>query len=402
MTSEGAVAPTADVWSGRPTRALIDLDALARNVAAIRKHAAGRPLLAVVKANAYGHGAVHCAAAALRAGASYLGVYTVQEGIVLRRAGIDAPILIFGPFQRSEAADIVQHGLRPTITNLTAAEYIVAAQPSSPVPYHFKIDTGLTRAGASPVDAISLLRRLSGYPALTPEGVFTHFACADEPHRPENGQQLRSFLASCEALESEGFHFRIRHAANSAASLTMPEAHFDMLRCGLGIYGCYPSPATAGEVPLSPVMSLVSRIVRVSMPRAGTGVGYGHEYLCRDRSRIALVPVGYGDGLPRSLGCGNGRVLVRGRAVPIVGRVSMDQITVDVTDVPAANLGDEVVVIGHQHDAVQTADEVASRAGTINYEILCRVMPRVPRAYLRGGEVVAVADLISAEDTIQP
>ncbi|HLJ65920.1 MAG TPA: alanine racemase [Chloroflexota bacterium] len=383
----------------RVTRAYVDLDAIEANVRVMRSLAPRSQYLAVVKANGYGHGAVLVAAAALRGGADRLGVYTVQEGAQLRRAGVEAPILVFGAFGRYEATEIVRYHLTPTISRPEQAEWLQAASPSIPIPYHFKIDTGLTRAGVLPAEAPALIRSLSSFPCLVPEGIFTHFACADEPQRPENARQLATFLATVESLAAEGLAFPLKHAAASAATMAMPESHLDMVRCGISTYGCNPSRLAAANVRLTPALTLRSEIVRVTSLPAGTGVGYGHDFHCSAGTRIALVPLGYGDGLPRSFGCGNGCVLLRGESVRVVGRVSMDQITVDVTDLPHAEVGDEITVIGGQGERFQTAEDVADQCGTINYEVLTRLMPRVPRVYHAEGEVVAVADLLDGSST---
>lgn len=369
-------------WEGRTTRAVVDLDAMAANVRALRRVATGCRLMTVVKANGYGHGSIETARTALAAGADWLGVYTVGEGESLRGHGIDAPILVFGPFSVAEARRLVEHRLTPTIVDLEGAEAVQQAAGARRIPFHLKIDTGLIRAGVPDCEALSLMQALRRYPALQPEGIYTHFACADEIDKTAVERQLECFLEVSRQLEAGGFSFSIRHAANSAATLDYADTHLDMVRCGIATYGCYPSRTVSRTVGLRPALTLLSTVARLRSVPTGAGVGYGHEFRTTRQSTIALVPLGYGDGLPRLLGLSAGSVIVRGKFAKIVGRVSMDQITVDVTDVPGVCRGDAVVVIGAMGDIRQTADDLAEYAGTISYEILSGIMPRVPRVYL--------------------
>jgi alanine racemase len=375
----------------------VNLDAIAGNVQSLCRLAAGAQLMAVVKANGYGHGALAVGKAALEAGATWLGVYTVEEGGVLRQGGIEAPILVFGPFEPGEAADIWRWNLTPTVTSLAAAEALQRMAAGRRLRFHLKLDTGLARAGVCPSEAIPLVNALRRFPALEPQGVYTHFASADEAFKEPTRDQLRIFLATASGLAEAGFNFPLKHAANSAATLDMPETHLDMVRTGIGMYGCYPSSDVRRTADLQPALRLLSAVSRVHGVPAGTGVGYGHEFRCCRDSTIALVPIGYGDGLPRSLGHGSGRVIIRGTCAPIVGRVSMDQITVDVTDVPEVYVGDPVTLIGQDRDAVQTADDVAAQAGTISYDIVTGLLPRVPRLYRRDSSrgMVGVMQLTS-------
>lgn len=365
----------------RHTRAIVELDRLEANVRALCRLANPSDVMVVVKANAYGHGAVPVAKAALAAGASWLGVYTVEEGAELRAAGLKCPILVFGPFTEQEAERLVNTELTPTITTPVAGEWLARAAQERPVRFHLKIDTGLHRSGVAPEDAPSLLGRLARFPRLIPEGIYTHFASADEPDSSVTERQLRCFLEVTGRLRADGFTFRLRHAANSAAALAFPESRLSLVRCGIATYGYDPTPDRTSGVPLQPVLSLVSRVTRVHDIKPDEGVGYGHEFRATRSSRIVLAPVGYGDGLPRALGNGRGRVILRSRLAPIVGRVSMDQITIDATNVPEVTLDDPVVIIGSEGAVTQTAEDVALQAGTIGYEILTRLMPRVSRVY---------------------
>lgn len=375
-------------WTGRSTRAVVDLDAIAHNVRGIRRLIGNAELITVVKADGYGHGAVPIARTALANGASRLAVYTAGEGAALRRSGISAPILVFGPYGNDEARTIWEHSLTPTVTSLAAAELLQREAAGRRLPFHLEVDTGLTRAGALPEEALPLMRSVERLQCLYAEGIYTHFARADERDESSSEAQLELFLLTIDQLSEAGFRFSIRHAANSAATLALPPSRLNAVRAGISTYGCYPSDEVPRAVALRPALSLVSGVARLTRIPIGAGVGYGHEFRATRESLIALVPIGYGDGLPRQLGLGQGRVLVRGKLVPIVGRVSMDQITVDVTEVADVSVGDEVTVIGRQGAAEQSAADVGKQAGTISYDILTGLLPRVPRLYTSAGSVV--------------
>jgi len=378
-------------WTGRVTRAEIDLDAIAFNVRSLCALLSSAELMAVVKGNAYGHGAVAVAHTALEHGATRLGVYTMAEGVELRRAGIRCPILVFGPFQWDEARDACLYDLTPTINSIAAGEMLQRYATDRPIRFHVKIDTGLHRSGVTASDAADLLGGLQQFPALQREGLYTHFACADEPSRDCTSAQLALFLRTAHELETAGFSFPLKHAANSAATLSRPDTHLGLVRTGISLYGYYPSSEIPPTAPLRPALSLHSQVARVHTIATGEGVGYGFAFVARRRTCIALAPVGYGDGLPRSLGNGRGTVLVHGAAVPIMGRVSMDQITVDVTDIGDVVAGDEVVLIGAQGEGLQDAAQLAAQADTISYDILTGLLPRVPRRYAGDPRLVARA-----------
>jgi len=350
--------------------------------------------MAVVKGDAYGHGAGAVAQVALESGATSLGVFTVSEGCALRAAGIHAPILVFGPIYPAEVDALFTNRLTPTISSMAMAELVLGCAHGRSLPFHVEVDTGMTRGGVSVESVIPLVRRLDGRDELELEGVYTHFAGADYPDEPSAGQQLAVFREVVENIRSQRIAIPVVHAANSSAALHFPEARFAMVRAGIALYGYHPH--VAGDVcpPLKPALSLLSGVSRVSHVAAGTGVGYGDTFRCERDSTVALIPVGYADGLHRTLGNGRGEVLIGGKRVPIVGRVSMDQITVDVTDIGDVQVGDEVVLIGSQAGIDQTADDVAAQAGTISYEVLTSLLPRVPRLYSRWG---VVTDSHSAE-----
>jgi alanine racemase len=382
---------SSDPWQGRPLWAEIDLDALADNVRLLKSQANGAALMAVVKANAYGHGAVAVARAALAAGADRLGVICVDEGEQLRRAGITAPILVMGHAPLEEAQRLVDLSLTPSVVSDQAALALarLASERGIEMPVHLKVDTGLNRYGLPPSEAADLGRWLRDLAGLQVEGLFTHFASADEVDKSYTIEQYRLFLSVAEQLN----WVPIRHVSNTAALLDIPDMSLEMVRPGLGIYGCYPSIHVKRNLPLRPVLSLKGRLVRLTPIAPGEPVSYGRTWRASRPSLIGLVMCGYADGLPRVLS-NRGSVLVRGRRAPIVGRVCMDMCMVDVSDVPDVAVGDEVVIIGRQGEQEISADELAELCDTASYEILCGISARVPRLYLRQGRVVSKQTLV--------
>jgi alanine racemase len=384
------------------TRAVVNLDAIASNVHALRRHANSPQVMAIVKANGYGHGAVMTARAAVRAGAAWLGVYSVVEGLVLRDAGITTPVLVLGPFTAQDARELTVNDLTPTITSLESAGFLQAASENVPVPIHVKLDTGLQRAGVAAIDALDFVRALDRFPSLRVQGLFTHFAASDEADKTATYEQMERFRDAAWALNNAGYRIPIHHTANTGALLDLPETHLSLVRTGIGLYGYYPSDAVSRPIALTPALRLLSRVTRIHDVPIGAGVGYGFEHRCAIASRIALAPLGYGDGLPRMLGNSRGRVIIRGQLAPIVGRVSMDQITIDVTNIPDVQMGNDVTVIGTDGIETQTADDVAAMAGTISYDILTGLLPRIPRVYIEAGKEVGVMSYRSGPFVTQP
>ena len=374
-----------DQTSGdRPLRAAwaeVDLTAIRENVAEIVRIAAPANVMAVVKADGYGHGSVAVARAAVDAGATWLGVALVQEGLVLRAAGVSAPILVLSEPSLSAFGAIVEHDLTPTVFSAAAIDALadaVAGSGSEPVGVHLKVDTGLHRVGANPVDVLPLARQIVSQPGLRLDAVWTHLATADEPDSPFVGTQLVVFKAVLDQLESEGLKPPLRHAANSAGLLAFPAAHFDVVRVGISIYGIYPSTELRDRAALRPALSLKARVTFVRHLDAGERVSYGLRYVLESPSTIATIPIGYGDGVPRNFSAVGGEVLVRGKRRRIAGTVTMDHLMIDMGSDPV-DVGDEVVLIGRQGDEEITADEWADRLGTIVNEVVCRIGPRVQR-----------------------
>jgi alanine racemase len=375
-----------------PVWAIVDLDAIAHNIAAIKRHVGDRVIvMAVVKANAYGHGAEPVARMALESGASWLAVNRVNEGVALRRAGIQAPILVMGYTPAAGAMTAVAHDLRLTVTSAALAESLSAAanRAGKTAPIHIKIDTGMGRFGLLPDHALDFVRELRALSGLKLEGAFTHFAVADLVDKNYTHQQFGAFLEALGELESAGIHVPVRHVANSAATLDLPEMHLDAVRPGIAIYGLHPSGEVQPALPLRPALTLKSRVGRTCTLPLGSSISYGRTFVTQRPTPVALVPVGYGDGYLR-LNSNRGAVLIHGQRAPIRGRVCMDQFVVEISGIQDVHLDDEVVLIGHQGDDRLTAEEVASWGETINYEVVTQLMPRVPRVYVRGGEIVSV------------
>jgi alanine racemase len=378
-------------WQEGRVWAEIDLDALAHNVRILKSQAKGAALLAVVKANAYGHGAVAMARAAVAAGADRLGVICVDEGEQLRRAGITAPILVMGHTPAAEARRLVDLSLTPSVVSREVALALarVASERGSEVAVHLKVDTGLNRYGLPPSEAVDLGRWLRDLAGVQVEGLFTHFASADEGDKSHALEQHKLFLSVAEQLD----WVPIRHVSNTATLLDLPDMSLEMVRPGLGIYGCYPSAQVNRSLPLRPALSLKSRVARLNSLAPGESVSYGRTWRASRPSLIGLVLCGYADGLPRALS-NRGSVLVRGQRAPIVGRVCMDMCMVDLSDIPDVAVDDEVVIIGRQGEEEISADEVAELCGTISYEILCGISARVSRLYLRQGRIVSRQTLV--------
>ncbi len=370
---------------GRPTWVEVDLDALRFNLRAVRRCVGPSVgVLAVVKANAYGHGAVPCARTLAAAGASALGVATVEEGAELRGAGIRVPVVVFGLAQTEEAPAVVRNRLQPTVVLPAQARALSRAATAARrrVSVHLKVDTGMGRIGVRPEAAGALARTLRRLPGVEVAGVFTHFAHADGRDRGLMRDQQARLETAAAAVRAVWPRVRV-HAANSAAVIEAPATHYDLVRPGLMLYGLYPAPRLRGLVALRPVLRWVTRIIQVKTVPAGTGLSYGHTFVTRRPSRIATLPVGYADGLDRALS-NRGRVLIGGRACPLVGRVCMDMCLADVTELPRAAVGDPAVLIGRQGRVGIGADELAAALGTISYEVLCAIGARVRRTY-RGG-----------------
>ncbi len=370
----------------RPTWAEISLPALKHNYLTIRNHlSAPAQLMAVVKANAYGHGAVECARALESINADWFGVALVEEGIELRLAGISRPIFCLGGFWRGQADDVIERDLTVAIYRLDQVEELNsrAVALGRTVNYHLKVDTGMGRLGIRLDDLAEFARGLGQYSAARLDGVMTHFAAADSDTPDYTERQVARYEDAVEILRDLGFSPSWRHLANSAGIHAYPRSHGDLARVGAAMYGLTRDVLSPNFPPfdLRPVMSLHSRVVMLKTVPPGTALGYGLTFTTARESRIATLPIGYADGLRRSLS-NNGRVLTHGHYAPIVGRVSMDLTIIDVTDVPGAELGDEVILIGEQNGQRIFAEDLAEQIGTISYEIVTGISARAPRVYI--------------------
>lgn len=373
---------------GRWAWAEIDRDALDHNVRLLREVSAPADVWAVVKADGYGHGAVLVAETALRAGAVGLCVALVDEGLRLRAAGIDAPILLLSEQPIDRIADLIAHRLTPTVYTPPFVDALVAAT-DGPVAVHLNVDTGMQRVGLRHDDVGPMTERLLTA-AVVVDGVFTHLACADEPDAPSNALQLERFDAALAVLADEGVPIAAVHAANSAAAIAIPESRRSFVRAGIAIYGISPGSGVDHLcADLRPVMRLVARVSHVKRVDAGSSISYGWRHRFDRATTVATVPIGYADGVPRRLGTLPDRsgadVLIGGRRCPIVGVVTMDQFMVDVGDATIA-VGDEVVLLGEQGDDRIRAADWADRLGTIGYEVVCAIGARVPRVVRGGGK----------------
>jgi alanine racemase len=386
-----------DLSEYRPTRAEISLDALAANLETIRRRVGGRAILGVVKADAYGHGALPVARALQGAGIEHLAVALLEEAVELRSGGITTPILVMGALEPSQMQAVSRCEVTPALFRLDQLEAfdLAAASGGRQLPYHLKVDTGMGRLGVPWRTAPQFLQDARRYSHLELQGIFTHLACADDPQHPLTSVQLERFQGILDLARSAGHQPRACHLANSAAVLDRPPAWLGMVRPGLLLYGYQPS-SQLGGLDLQAVMKVTSQIVYLKELSPGDSVGYGATLTVARPSRIATIAMGYDDGVRRSLS-NRGHFLVRGLRAPIVGRVSMDLTTLDVTDLPGVGIGDEAVFIGAQAGAFQGAEQVAEEAGTIPWEILCGIGSRVPRVYLRDRRVVEVRSRFGAQ-----
>jgi alanine racemase len=374
----------ASLQGQRPTHVQVDLDALTHNLHALRAHA-GVPVMAVVKANAYGHGLVPVARHLQAQGVEQFGVAFLEEGVALRRAGVTLPILVMGGIFGPQAAQLIAQDLEITVSSLDKLRQVEAAAEAlgRRATIHLKIDTGMERIGVHSYHAGPFIEAAVASKWCTVKGVYSHLACADDPSSPMTLQQLGKFLEACAHFERLGAPMPIRHLANSGGVLHFRETHLDLVRPGIALYGVLPDPASKATVALRPAMSLVSQVVYFKVVPAGNPVSYGATWAPGVDTRVVTIPMGYGDGFPRSLSS-RGEVLVRGQRHPIVGRICMDQFMVDLGPQGTAYNEDAVVLIGGQGDQAITCEDVALAAGTIPYEILVGLNTRIPREYVGG------------------
>jgi len=359
----------------------IDLGVLRRNYQ-ILSELTGNLVMPVVKANAYGHGLEKVAGCLEKAGVQWFGVARIEEALLLREAGIKVRILVLGYTSPLRVAHAIKENITLTAYDFSVAEEYArqAEKLAAHLNLHVKIDTGMGRLGIQTGDALSFIAAVQKSPYITLEGVFTHFACADEPDKPYTRQQLAHFNQILKDLEKTGFQPSILHASNSAGTLVFPDARFDLVRIGITLYGLPPTAGMQLPLGIEPALSWKTRLISIKTLPAKHGVSYGFKYFTKSEERIGVIAVGYGDGLRRRPG---NQVLIRGKRVNIVGNVCMDQCMVQLDGLPEAQIGDEVVIIGKQNGEEITATDLAQEWGTINYEVICGLAARMPRYYIK-------------------
>ncbi len=377
----------------------IDLDAIAYNVREIKRLTGKRvELMGVVKADAYGHGVLEVIRTLLDNGITQLAVSMLDEAVQIRQLGIKVPILVLSYTDPARAEEIVLNDVTQTVFSHDIAKALSAASVKlgRNAKIHIKVDTGMTRVGFMPgYSAVKNIMEIGRLPGLTIEGLFTHFASADETERDYTMLQYERFMSICSELGRVGIHIPVKHVCNSAAIIQYPEMHLDLVRPGVILYGLYPSQQVdVGKIRLKPAMTLKANVILVKDVEQDTCISYGRTFRTSRPSRIATIPIGYADGYTRLLS-NKGRMLVNGEFAPVVGRVCMDQCMIDVTDLKQElHVGDEVVVFGRQNGACISVDEVAADIGTISYEVICIIGKRIPRVYLKDGKICSVLNYL--------
>jgi alanine racemase len=378
---EQFVDPQISHLSQRPTRVEVALGAARHNLAQVRQLTAAK-VMPVVKANAYGHGILEMSRFYEAEGVDALAVGFLEEGILLRTNGIELPILVLGGMLSDQAGEFIQYNLIPTVSSMTKAEQMAAAARAQGVltGVHLKIDTGMERIGVHRENALPFVEQAMELTGIRVDGIYSHFATADLPDDTFAPEQLQAFLDLLDEIEKSGIKIPLRHLANSAGLIRFPEAHLDMVRPGLMLYGCYPAAWLAEQVDLQPVLSLKSQVAYFKVVAAERGISYGHRHVTGFQTRVVTVPVGYGDGYDRGLS-NRGEVLIGGKKLPVTGTICMDQFMVDIGPAGSAWNGDEVVLIGNQGEECITVEEIAHTLGTVPWEVLTRLNTRIPRVY---------------------
>jgi alanine racemase len=379
------------------TWAEIDLDNIVHNFNEFKRLSCNKKVMSVVKANAYGHGSITVTKALAEAGCDYFAVASLDEAIELRNAEITLPILVLNHIYPSRSFEILKYSLTQTIYNYDSARVISeeAIKAGKQVKVHIKIDTGMTRVGISWEDASNMIIDILRLPNIEVEGMFTHFASADEIDPRYTQMQVERFMNVVYKLKKEGIEIPIKHVCNSAASISYPDMHLDMIRPGVSLYGLYPSDEVdKNKINLLPAMSFKTQVLRINDIDEGVSLSYGRIFTTKRKSRIATLPVGYADGYTRML-TEKASVLINGQYAPVVGKICMDQCMIDITDIKGdVNIWDEVVLFGEQNGERILADDIGKLIGTINYEIVCMVARRIPRFYFKGGKLVSTENYL--------
>lgn len=382
----------------RPVWAEIDLDKLAHNMREIRRASQSKGIIAVVKADAYGHGAVDVAPVLLENGADRLAVAVISEAVELRRSGIDAPIMILGFTPPNLIDTLLKYNIEQTVINYEFAKELsnMARKKNKIAKIHIGIDTGMGRIGFLPNEtSLNEISKINQLPNIEIEGLFSHFSSADESCKEYTLKQLMCYEEFYKRLIENDVKINNRHIGNSAAIIDLPKTHFDYVRPGIIQYGYYPSnEVLKGKLNLRPVMSVKSNIVHIKTLKAGEHISYGRRFTTERESIIATLPVGYADGYTRLL-FGKGKVIINGKFAPIVGTICMDQCMIDITDIEGVKIGNEVILLGEDNQGNKfNADDIAESLGTINYEVICAINKRVPRVYTKGGKVIKVRNYV--------
>ena len=378
--------------------AAIDLDAVCHNISEIKKLVGpDTKIMPVIKADGYGHGAVPVAKALNKIGVDGFAVAIIEEGIALRKQGITKPILILGYTSEYQYASLIQHEIEQTVFSYEMAEAIskFAVTMKKEARIHIKVDTGMNRIGFKPTEeSVGQVQRIQKLPNIKIQGIFTHFACADEEDKTSARYQKELFDQFVSKIEEKGIEIPVKHVSNSAAIMDLRECRMDMVRSGIITYGLYPSEEVdKSAIDLKPALSLISHVIHVKEVGPGEGVSYGSTFVTDRKTRIATIPVGYADGYPRALSS-RGRVIIRGQYAPIIGRICMDQFMVDVTDIEGVSVMDRVSLVGTEGDINISVEEAADLAGSFNYEFVCGIGKRVPRVYFQDGKAKEAVDYL--------
>ncbi|MEG0772767.1 alanine racemase [Clostridium sp.] len=382
----------------RPVWAEIDLDAIANNMREIRRISTSKEIIAIIKADGYGHGAIDIAPVLLENGADRFGVAVITEAIELRNNGINVPIMVLGFTPPTLYERILEHNIEQTIYNYNDAEELskIALERNKVARIHIAIDTGMGRIGFLPnEESAQEVLKISELPNVEIIGLFTHFSSSDDLDKTYSMLQIKKYNEFNEKLIDLGIDIPLKHLSNSAATMDLPIAHYNAVRPGIILYGCYPSEEVMKEkVNVQPVMSIKANIVHIKTLTEGEYISYGRTFKTERESVIATLPIGYADGFTRLL-FGKAKVIINGKFAPVVGRICMDQCMIDITDIDGVKIGDEVILIGaDEFNNVITADDIAKQVGTINYEVVCAVSKRVPRVYKKGGKIINIRNYV--------
>ncbi|KOA95151.1 alanine racemase [Clostridium botulinum] len=382
----------------RPVWAEINLDNLAFNMKEIKKISSGKEIIGIVKADAYGHGALDVAPTLIENGATGLAVAVINEGVELRRGGIECPIMVLGFTAPTLINTLLRHDIEQTVFSLEYAKQLsgVAEKMHKKIKIHIAVDTGMGRIGFLPnKESVQDIKKISNLPNLEIKGIFTHFSTADESNKEYTYYQLKKFNEFYDELKKENVNIQTRHIANSAAIMELSETQFEGVRPGIILYGYYPSnQVDKSKLKLKPVMKLKTNIVHIKKISSGQYISYGRKFKTERESIIATLPVGYADGYPRLL-FNKAKVIINGQFAPIIGIICMDQCMVDITDIKGdIKIGDEVILMGQENGIKIDADDIASMLGTINYEVVCMISKRVPRVYIKNEEVVKIRNYV--------